>query len=144
EQFRECHRRRSEHPNVMNLALKNYYEKYWAEGARQYSGNQQGYARNFRGWMASQLRGLPPEASILEVGCGDGSFTKWLGTFSADVTALDISAPQIEQNRRVYPHIQFLQHDVAEPLPFPDGTFNVIWCSEVLEHLFDPRFAMEE
>ncbi len=128
----------------MNVALKNYYEKYWSEGAHEYSGDRQGYAPNLRQWMNAQLHGLPAESGILEVGCGDASFTKCLTTFSANVTALDISAPQIEENSRAHPQIEFLQHDVAEPLPFPDETFEVIWCSEVLEHLFDPAFALKE
>jgi len=123
---------------------KSYYEKYWAEGRAGFSGDRQGYATNFRNWMRSELRRLPRDATILEVGCGDGAFTKDLAEYSSDITALDISAHQIQLNARAYPDLRFLQHDVSERLPFDEGTFEVIWCSEVLEHLFDPGFALRE
>jgi SAM-dependent methyltransferase len=124
--------------------MKDYYESYWASGHDQYSGEKQGYADNFRKWMRTELKDLPRESTILEVGCGDASFTRHLAEFSPDVTALDISAAQIAQNAQQFPDIAFVQHDLADPLPFADGSFNVIWCSEVLEHLFNPEFAMRE
>jgi SAM-dependent methyltransferase len=125
-------------------AQKGYYDKYWTEGRAGYSGDNQGYAANFRNWMHSQLRPLPREAGILEIGCGDGAFTKDLAEHSSNVTAIDISTQQIERNAKAYPDVRFLQHDVSERLPFDDDTFDVIWCSEVLEHLFDPGFALRE
>ena len=124
--------------------IKSYYENYWSTGKQVYSGSNQGYAANFRRWMAEELRDLPAGAPILEVGCGDGAFTTELAKYSSFVTALDLSASQIEENRRRFPGIAFAQHDVAEPLPFPDAAFDVAWCSEVLEHLFDPAFALRE
>jgi SAM-dependent methyltransferase len=123
---------------------KDYYDKYWATGQTQYSGNNQGYATNLRNWMRAQLRDLPDDAAILEVGCGDGSFTRDLAQLSTRVTAVDISASQIERNARAHPEIKFRQHDVAQPFPFANAAFDVIWCSEVLEHLFDPGFAVRE
>ena len=126
------------------LQQKGYYEKYWVEGRAGYSGDVQGYAANFRNWMHAQLKELPRAAPILEVGCGDGAFTKNLAEYSSDVTAIDIAAYQIEQNAKAYPEVTFLQHDVSERFPFEDGAFDVIWCSEVLEHLFDPGFALKE
>jgi SAM-dependent methyltransferase len=57
---------------------------------------------------------------------------------------VDISASQIARNASAHPEIAFLQHDLAQPLPFEEGTFEVVWCSEVLEHLFDPGFAVKE
>ena len=123
---------------------QNYYETYWATGKKTFSGSNQGYAQNFRNWMAKELRDLPPLSHVLEVGCGDASFTKELIRYSPDVTAIDISAQQIAENRRRFAGITFLQHDVAERFPFQDNSFEAIWCSEVLEHLFDPAFALRE
>src|SRR5271169_3958306 len=123
---------------------KDYYEAYWTSGRAQYSGDHQGYAGNFRNWMHAQLRDIAGNATILEVGCGDGSFTRSLAEHSPRVTAVDISASQIERNARARPEIKFLQHDVAQALPFADEAFDVIWCSEVLEHLFGPGFALRE
>jgi SAM-dependent methyltransferase len=123
---------------------KSYYEKYWTEGHEGYSGDRQGYAGNFRNWMRTELEGLPHSKEVLEVGCGDASFTKSLAECSPRVTAIDISADQIALNARAHPEIAFIQHDVAERFPFEDETFDVIWCSEVLEHLFDPGFALRE
>lgn len=123
---------------------KDYYDKYWATGQTQYSGDNQGYAPNFREWMRAELRGIADDAAILEVGCGDGSFTRSLAVLSSRVTAMDISASQIQRNTRAHPEIKFLQHDVAQTFPFENETFEVIWCSEVLEHLFDPGFAVRE
>jgi ubiquinone/menaquinone biosynthesis C-methylase UbiE len=123
---------------------QNYYEKYWTAGREQFSGNNQGYAENLRRWMGAELSGLRPDAPVLEVGCGDGSFTRSLATHSSRVTAVDISVSQIARNAVALPQITFLQHDLALPMPFANGTFEAIWCSEVLEHLFDPGLALRE
>lgn len=123
---------------------KDYYDKYWETGRAHFSGDSQGYATNFRNWMHAQLRDLRNSAAVLEVGCGDASFTRSLAEYSPNVTAVDISAAQVEKNARAYPEIRFLQHDVAQPFPFASNSFQVIWCSEVLEHLFDPGFALGE
>jgi SAM-dependent methyltransferase len=124
--------------------IKDYYEGYWVSGRATFSGSNQGYASNFRRWMASELWDLATDAPIIEVGCGDASFTRDLAQYSTNVTAIDISASQIAENSRTFPRIKFVQHDVAEQFPFPDDSFEVIWCSEVLEHLFNPVFAVEE
>ncbi len=123
---------------------KKFYDTYWSTNRKTFSGSNQGYAPNLRRWMDEELRDLPSSAPVLEVGCGDGSFTTDLAQKFSAVTAIDISAGQIADNIARLPNITFRQHDVAERFPFADGTFEVIWCSEVLEHLFDPAFAVRE
>jgi len=124
--------------------FKDYYEAYWSAGRQTFSGSNQGYARALRRWMTDELRDLPTEAPVLEAGCGDGSFTADLARHFSSVTAIDISDGQIAENARRLPGITFRQHDVSERLPFEDGVFAAVWCSEVLEHLFDPGYALRE
>jgi len=124
--------------------IKSYYETYWSEGKKTFSGATYGYAPNFRRWMTAELRDLPTTTPVIEVGCGDASFTTDLAKKFNNVTAIDISAGQIAENTKNFPGIKFLQHDLSEPIPFAEGTFEVAWCSEVLEHLFDPELALRE
>jgi ubiquinone/menaquinone biosynthesis C-methylase UbiE len=123
---------------------KTFYDKYWSTNRKTFSGSNQGYAPNLRRWMKDELRTVLRTAPVLEVGCGDGSFTTNLAEQFSSVTGIDISASQIADNKARLPHITFRQHDVSQRFPFPDGSFEVVWCSEVLEHLFDPAFALRE
>jgi ubiquinone/menaquinone biosynthesis C-methylase UbiE len=125
-------------------ADNKYYDNYWSTNRKTFSGSNQGYAPNLRRWMTAELRDLPRTAPVLEVGCGDGSFTTDLADKFSSVTGIDISASQIADNQARLPKITFRQHDVSQRFPFADGTFEVVWCSEVLEHLFDPAFALRE
>ncbi|MEZ4465492.1 MAG: class I SAM-dependent methyltransferase [bacterium] len=34
--------------------------------------------------------------------------------------------------------------DANAPLPFKTGSFDLVWCSEVIEHLADPAFSLKE
>lgn len=123
-----------------------YYDNYWQAGGDTYSGIRQGYAPNFLRWMAQQLETSDGSKlkKGLETGCGDASFTQALSGYFEKTYATDISAAQILENRKRFPAIEFSIHDLSEPLPFPDEFFDCVWCSEVLEHLFDPLFALKQ
>src|SRR5690349_10741182 len=105
---------------------KKYYDSYWTNGRKTFSGSNQGYAPNLRRWMTKELADLPAEAPVLEVGCGDGSFTADLARQFMSVTAIDISASQIAENTARLPGIAFRQHDVSERFPFADASFAVV------------------
>jgi SAM-dependent methyltransferase len=100
--------------------------------------------KNLRRWISAELEGLPRDSTILDVGCGDASVSRFLTGFSPDVTALHSSASQATQNAKLYPQISFVQHDMSDPIPFVDGSFNVIWCSGILENVPNPGFALRE
>lgn len=120
-----------------------FYDVYWQQREGQ-EGDRCGYAKNLRRWMVRELDGLDATKRVLDVGCGDCQFTLDLARFSSDVDAIDISERQIGANRKRHPNIKFRRHDLSQALPFGDDTFSVIWCSEVLEHLSQPRFALEQ
>lgn len=88
-----------------------------------------------RAAIGNQIAGL----SVLELGCGTGRHTSWLGAAGANITAVDFSPGMLEQARKK-PHTDkasFLIHDLHEPLPFVDQQFDLVVSGLVLEHIRD-------
>ncbi len=79
---------------------------------------------------------------ILDVPAGHGAFTNELLKLGyGDIHCLDIDA---ESFRLKDPRVHFLRHDVADPLPYPDGHFDYVFSIEGIEHLQSPwTFARE-
>ncbi len=83
---------------------------------------------------------------VLDLGCGTGRHTAWFAAAGARVTAVDFSAAMLEAARRkVSPgRVRFIVHDLHEPLPLPDASFDAVVSGLVLEHLRDlPGFFSE-
>lgn len=75
---------------------------------------------------------------ILDVGCGNGALTLPLASCGHTVLGIDISAEAIEKARgvNVFDNVSFEVRNLIEsPL---NMQFDVIICSEVLEHLSNP------
>ncbi|MEK7137946.1 MAG: class I SAM-dependent methyltransferase [Patescibacteria group bacterium] len=72
--------------------------------------------------------------TALDVGCRDGYFSEFLKRRGFTVTSIDI-----ESN---YPAVKIV--DANQLLPFDDNYFDLIWCSEVIEHLENPRAVINE
>ena len=76
---------------------------------------------------------------VLDLGCGTGRHTAWLAESGARVTAVDFSEEMLERARRkVSPRdVRFIVHDLHEPLPLGDASFDAVVSGLVLEHLRD-------
>ncbi|MDP2947019.1 MAG: class I SAM-dependent methyltransferase [Nanoarchaeota archaeon] len=82
---------------------------------------------------------IPENSKILEVGCGDGRFTKYLLHRGYKVTALDLSENIIDRIRQGIKGSQYEQNlklyvGNLEKLPFPENTFDACVCVHVLHH----------
>ena len=81
-----------------------------------------------------------PEGRILDIGCGNGAVAGKIASAGFDVTGIDFTSSGIDRARRSFPTLQFLDHDINEPLPEDlRGRFDVVLSAEVIEHLFFPR-----
>ena len=67
---------------------------------------------------------LPPGASVLDVGCGTGYFTRRLASDGFDVTGVDASAEMIDYARSHGTGRERYVIDDARHLPFPDRHFD--------------------
>jgi hypothetical protein len=67
--------------------------------------------------------------SVLDIGARDGFISKLLAGRFPNVTALDLEEPRIDDER-----IHCVKGDVTG-LNFPDASFDLVLCAEVLEHI---------
>lgn len=83
--------------------------------------------------------------SILDVGCSSGWFLSQLSLCypRAKMTGVDIYKSSIEYGKHLYPSMHLLCAD-AHKMPFADKTFDVIVCTEVLEHVLKPEQVLQE
>jgi ubiquinone/menaquinone biosynthesis C-methylase UbiE len=96
------------------------------------------------------LPALQPGMRLLDVGCGPGSITRGLAERLApgQVVGLDLSAQTLAAARedaaaRGLANLQYEQGSVYE-LPFPDGSFDVVFAHQVLQHLREPGAALRQ
>jgi SAM-dependent methyltransferase len=75
---------------------------------------------------------LPRRCRVLEIGAGAGWQAKALSEAGFDVSAIDISAGGYEE-QRVWP----VQDYDGLAIPFADDSFDVVFSSNVLEHIPD-------
>lgn len=84
-------------------------------------------------------RFVSPGSSILEIGCGVGIITKYLGRRAAGVFAVDISAKNIEIAREFAgsSQIRFEVIDVLDPPAELDeqAPFDIVILADVIEHI---------
>lgn len=74
---------------------------------------------------------------LLDVGCGEGGYFflyKEMG----------ISYDGIEPDESIIKPGEPVKVAVAEKIPFPQASFDTIICMDVMEHVNDPKKAMEE
>jgi ubiquinone/menaquinone biosynthesis C-methylase UbiE len=116
----------------------NFYDKYATKNR---------ISRALVGGFLSSVTTLYRSAgahSVLEVGCGEGKLADHLvrsgprpHRFLATDLSLECQAPDID------PMIEFAEASVYE-LPFENGSFDLVLCCEVMEHLERPHEALTE
>lgn len=93
--------------------------------------------------VAEEVRAASP-ASVLDAGCGEGeSLIRLDGLLPERTAGIDIDADAVEYTRERVPTAEISQHSV-ESLPFEDGSFDLVLCLEVLEHIPEPVGALRE
>lgn len=84
---------------------------------------------------------IGPETKILDLGGGTGGHIASILDGPADVTVADISESDLAQAaRRGFSTVQ-LEGD-EDVMPFEDDTFDVVFCSSVIEHVTGPKEEM--
>jgi len=86
---------------------------------------------------------LGANAKVLDLGAGSGEDIPLLASLypDADILALDAAREDLEAFDRRFaevPNVRSEWADITKRLPLQDGSVDLVYCSEVMEHIPDP------
>jgi ubiquinone/menaquinone biosynthesis C-methylase UbiE len=81
---------------------------------------------------------------VLDLGCGQGDLTAVLAEAGAHPRGVEIAEAAVRRARRRHPQLRFELAPIDGPLPLQDNTFDVVWASEVIEHVADTARWLSE
>jgi ubiquinone/menaquinone biosynthesis C-methylase UbiE len=96
--------------------------------------------------LIARARPIGPSDRILDLGCGTGIVARLLRERlggAARITGLDVSAPMIAKARTIAPELDWHEGN-AMALPFPDASFDLVLCQQMLQFVPDPAIALSE
>lgn len=100
-------------------------------------------------YSLGMLESTPKKGRLLDAGCGSGKYSIPLKMRGFDVIGMDVSVKALrmlrESSKSRDVDIDILAGNIFQ-LPFTDGSFDIVWCYGVLQHLLskEREFAICE
>jgi SAM-dependent methyltransferase len=79
-----------------------------------------------------------PKGKVLDLGCGDGEFSKRLKDLGFEVVASDMDYNRFKYHKDISFHVSNLENE----LPFEEAVFDYVLFLETIEHIYNPDFAI--
>ena len=111
--------------------MRDFYEGVWA-----------GMPEDPEPWAWRRRRALLLREAgrgerVLDLGCGAGRFVAALRDAGADPVGVELAGAALERARRNVPGADLRLVAPDGSLPLGHGEIDLVWCSEVLEHVPD-------
>ncbi len=128
------------------MVLQNYQVKFYYINEERYDWltDPRNLEKLYHGFRAriylKELSKIPKSGCFLDAGCGTGLITTHI---PPPVVGVDINLWNLKRLHSRIKDKELIQADL-EYLPFRDNCFDLIICTEVLEHLPSPKKAVKE
>ena len=123
----------------------SYFDSFHTAKYRSENPVQRFLIRRFIEKLAGLFDLTQPSGSVLEIGCGEGFVAGQLSARHSgeSYVGVDLDAKDIENLRAKFPGVEAHQGSIYD-LSFLGREFDVVVCAEVMEHLDEPRAALEQ
>jgi ubiquinone/menaquinone biosynthesis C-methylase UbiE len=119
--------------------VKEYYEDLWSRLPADLSPPDLERRRRFL------ERGLRAGDRMLDLGCGEGDFAAFAARAGAGlVVGADVAEAALARAAAAHPELELRLVAEHGPFPFDDGAFDLVWASEVIEHVADTGAWLSE
>ncbi|MGZ4259572.1 MAG: class I SAM-dependent methyltransferase [Solirubrobacteraceae bacterium] len=118
--------------------MRDYYEDLWGRLPEDLDPPD----LNLR--LAHLRAGVRAGDRVLDLGCGDGRFAQEIARMGAKPIGVEVAQAAIDRARAGHPDLDFRLAPIDGPLPLDDVSFDVVWTSEVIEHVADTARWLSE
>jgi SAM-dependent methyltransferase len=118
--------------------VRAFYEAFWVDAPQ----DPEPWAwERRRGLLLAEARA---GERVLDLGCGAGRFLRALSEAGVDAVGVELAAAAAERARANAPGADVRLLEADGSLPLGHGEIDLVWCSEVLEHVADTAHALLE
>ena len=118
--------------------MRRQYEDFWADAPQ----DPEPWAwERRRSLLLGEVRA---GERVLDLGCGAGRFVAALRDAGAEAVGVELAEAALERARRNAPGADLRLVEPDGSLPLDHASVDLVWCSEVLEHVADTAYLLLE